>query len=692
MQRVARAAQSIARLTVALIVLLSVPFGAHAQAPRKADPRRAPPMGWDGRPVTRTCHADASDLQGLKATLIEHEKARIGFKNKIRHGVFSGGELSGGRIGSAAPASLVEMIGRHLSDIQASGETAALVYDIGISGQQYALCVWLFSANGIEAAATVPIAEQSPFRLASAATMVRSGLDVEGRSAARAPQLRLGQGVEQPTRERERASEQVTEEAWSLLMPGAIAAKLRESRAQRLLILPVSDIGFVPFAALPLGGGRLIDRFALVLLPDVEALLDLSSEARPWRSEREMRSIVVGDPDLSQDRRWNFPPLAGARSEAVEVAALVGEQPLLGQEATKTHVLDRLKASRNASLIYFATHALSDAVNPMDGSFLALAGDHLYGRDIKDLLFPNNPLVVMSACQTGLGKVFEGGTFGLVRAWYHVGAPQIVMSLWNIDDNATKDLMLEFMRRLKAGAATEFALREAMLATRQKYADPALWASVALFGLPSKASRAPERVAPRVALPQELPTPRVMTVPQGPAQRAVLYEEDPNNPAGRRFTGSVVWGTALAPGVDRRDVELRGEISIPESKLQVAWSLRRNSDRTLPASHVLELSFAVPPEVGASGVQNVPGVMVKDSENARGALLAGMSVRVSAGYFLIGLSANDVLSNQTLLKEGRWLDIPIVYEDGRRAILAIEKGSPGERAFDEVFAAWAASP
>ena len=56
------------------------------------------------------------------------------------------------------------MIGRHLSDIEASGETAALVYDIGISGQQYALCVWLFSAKGMEAAVTVPIAEQSPFR------------------------------------------------------------------------------------------------------------------------------------------------------------------------------------------------------------------------------------------------------------------------------------------------------------------------------------------------------------------------------------------------------------------------------------------------------------------------------------------------------------------------------------------------
>ena len=443
-------------------------------------------MGWDGRPVTRTCHADADDLQGLKATLIEHEKARIGFKNKIQHGVFSGGELSGGRIRSAAPALLVELIGRHLADIEGSGETAALVYDIGLAGPQYALCVWLFSARGVEAAATVPIAEGSPFRLASAAATVRSGLDVEGRAAVRAPRLRAGQGVERPGPERERASERLTQEAWSLLMPGAIADKLRASSAKRLLILPVSDIGFVPFAALPLGDQRLIDRFALVLLPDIEALLDLSIEVRPWSGVRDTRGVIVGDPDLAQDPRWNFPPLAGARSEAVEVAALVGEQPLLGLEASKTHVLDRLKATRNAGLIYLATHALSDAVNPMDGSFLALAGDHLYGRDIKGLFFLNSPLVVMSACQTGLGKVFEGGTFGLVRAWYHVGAPQIVMSLWNIDDLATKDLMLEFMRRRKAGAMTEFALREAMLATRQKYADPALWASVALFGVPSK--------------------------------------------------------------------------------------------------------------------------------------------------------------------------------------------------------------
>jgi hypothetical protein len=96
-------------------------------------------------------------------------------------------------------------------------------------------------------------------------------------------------------------------------------------------------------------------------------------------------------------------------------------------------------------------------------------------------------------------------------------------------------------------------------------------------------------------------------------------------------------------------------------------------------------------EVGGAGVQNVPGMMVKDREEARGKVLSGKSVRVSASYFLIGLSVADVQANQSLLKEGRWLDIPILFEDGRRAILAIEKGSPGERAFDEVFASWAAT-
>jgi len=69
---------------------IGLALSAFAQAPRNVAPGHAH-LGWDGRPVTHACHADAADLQGLKATLVEHEKTRIGFKNKIRFGVFSGG-------------------------------------------------------------------------------------------------------------------------------------------------------------------------------------------------------------------------------------------------------------------------------------------------------------------------------------------------------------------------------------------------------------------------------------------------------------------------------------------------------------------------------------------------------------------------------------------------------------------------
>src|SRR5437588_532611 len=74
----------------------------------------------------------------------------------------------------------------------------------------------------------------------------------------------------------------------------------------------------------------------------------------------------------------------------------------------------------------------------------------------------------------------------------------------------------------------------------------------------------------------------------------------------------------------------------------------------------------------------------------RRAPLAGLAVKVTSGFFLVGLSAveGDMQRNLQLLKERAWFDIPIVYNNGRRAILAIEKGTPGERAFEDVFKAW----
>jgi hypothetical protein len=176
------------------------------------------------------------------------------------------------------------------------------------------------------------------------------------------------------------------------------------------------------------------------------------------------------------------------------------------------------------------------------------------------------------------------------------------------------------------------------------------------------------------------------------AQRVVLYDEDPSEPQGKQYTGTVVWRVENVPGGANQpeDVAIRADIEIPDRKLKLSFLLRRNADNSLPASHTAELTFTLPPDFDGGGVANVPGVLMKQNEQARGTPLAGLAVKVTDGFFLVGLSNVDAdkSRNLQLLKERSWFDIPLVYANQRRSIIAIEKGAPGERAFNEAFTAW----
>jgi hypothetical protein len=176
------------------------------------------------------------------------------------------------------------------------------------------------------------------------------------------------------------------------------------------------------------------------------------------------------------------------------------------------------------------------------------------------------------------------------------------------------------------------------------------------------------------------------------AQKVVLYDEDPSDPQGKRYVGSALWRTeTISPGPGLApELAIRADIEIPERKLRMTWSLRRNTDKALPASHTIEIMFTLSADFPEGGINNVPGVLMKQNEQARGVPLAGLAVKVTNGYFLIGLSAVDVdvQRNIQLLKERDWFDIPLVYTSGKRAILAMEKGTPGTRAFEEAFRAW----
>jgi hypothetical protein len=183
--------------------------------------------------------------------------------------------------------------------------------------------------------------------------------------------------------------------------------------------------------------------------------------------------------------------------------------------------------------------------------------------------------------------------------------------------------------------------------------------------------------------------------PPAVAQHAILYEADPNNPQGpgTRFLGSAIWRTeTVSPGPGLApELVVRATIEIPDRGMTVTWTLRRNTDKALPASHTVEIVFKLPADFPGGGVANVPGVLMKQAEQARGTPLAGMAVKVTNGFFLIGLSADDAnrQRNIQLLKDQEWFDIPIVYNNDGRAILAVEKGPPGDRAFADAFAAWA---
>jgi hypothetical protein len=176
------------------------------------------------------------------------------------------------------------------------------------------------------------------------------------------------------------------------------------------------------------------------------------------------------------------------------------------------------------------------------------------------------------------------------------------------------------------------------------------------------------------------------------AQKVVLYEEDPTDPQGRRFVGSAIWRTErVSPGPNQpEEVAIRADVEIPDRKLTMTWSLRRNTDQTLPASHTVEIMFRLPQDFPPGSVMNVPGILMKQTEQTRGSPLAGHAVKVTDSYYLIGLSALDAdrETNLRMLKERGWFDIPVVYGNKRRAILAVEKGTPGDRVFAEAFAAW----
>lgn len=207
---------------------------------------------------------------------------------------------------------------------------------------------------------------------------------------------------------------------------------------------------------------------------------------------------------------------------------------------------------------------------------------------------------------------------------------------------------------------------------------------------PPPVAAEPQPAAPVTTAPTVPATTAGEAVPVG--QKAIFYEERTNAAQGSADTGSVVWSLVKeSPGGDLpAEPAIRAEVTVPERNLKLRMTIRRNGDKTLPASHIVEMVISGPENPASGAIENILRMTFKESEAATGNPLFGVPAKIADGFFLIALtdSKAEIEANSTLMKREKWIDVPFAYGSGRRALITLEKGIPGEKVFDEAFKAW----
>ena len=215
----------------------------------------------------------------------------------------------------------------------------------------------------------------------------------------------------------------------------------------------------------------------------------------------------------------------------------------------------------------------------------------------------------------------------------------------------------------------------------------------------------PAAVADTPALPLLEPAPAEerLGTDSEPAAEAAVAALDPANLAGSQsllleasdngttgavpFSGTVEW----SKGIDEMGVAtLIGKANIPARNLGVDVLIRKNSDPSLPASHLMEVNFRVSDSFVGGSIAGLPGVLLKNEELVQGTPLVGASARVVGNSFLFALSASpdEITANSNLLTSRKWMDLALIYATGRRAIITLEKDEAAVAMFNEVVGSW----
>jgi CHAT domain-containing protein len=357
-------------------------------------------------------------------------------------------------------------------------------------------------------------------RLIEIAAQLNQSMNLYEQTASRMPQERGVTIRNTPTSKQINFDEAVIQ-ASELLLP-----KNFDTSYRHLIIIPAFNISAIPFHLLRAKNDKrfLVEYCSYSIAPSVVDLIvlrykmlkrHLSSQQfetikqlfslSPQQSYNEERknnilhtldssryklsnTLFVSNPAYPTNGNYFFSDLQGAKKEVDDAKKYAKNYKLFeGKKAIKDSVLAALP---KADLAYFATHGIANNENPMEKSFLVLSGNDAFltAKDIMNTRLTKKPfpeMVVLSACQTGLGKFMNAGTVGLARSFLIAGSNHVIMSLWNVDDDATAFLMNRFLFHLqqKNTHLPTGALRLAVLDAMKQFPKPAKWASFTVFGV-----------------------------------------------------------------------------------------------------------------------------------------------------------------------------------------------------------------
>ncbi|NER37933.1 MAG: CHAT domain-containing protein [Oscillatoria sp. SIO1A7] len=278
-----------------------------------------------------------------------------------------------------------------------------------------------------------------------------------------------------------------------------IADLLPSDPEKPVIFIPQGELFLVPFPGLLDSEGKyLIEKHTILTAPSIQSLAltgqnpGSQSGAASSCANNSCNALVVGNPIMpykpgapAGEERQRLNPLPGSEEEAQAIAEILGTKALVGSLATESAIAVALP---EADIVHLATHGLLDDIEGLGvPGAIAFAPETnndglLTSLDILAMNL-NASLVVLSACDTGRGRLTGDGVIGLSRSFMTAGVESVLVSLWKVPDKPTADLMVEFYRQFARSGKKAASLRQAMLAAKEKYPNPQDWAAFTMVGV-----------------------------------------------------------------------------------------------------------------------------------------------------------------------------------------------------------------